>query len=1536
MKQKTGRKLLSFLLTLAMVVGLVPGMSLTASAEGTETVATTWAEVQAVFTSGGTVQLGADITAGESDTYLNVGSGKTVVLDLNGHVLSRGLTEEVSTNALGTKLSKAKDKGVVINNGNASSSLTIKDSNPNTQHNVTVYTHSFNGSAMNTYASTQTVYGGVITGGNNNTSFSFGILSGGIYSKGPLTIEGGTICGNAGYYGGGGVHVAGETLTMTGGAITGNLSSNRSGGGVNLEQTATMSMTGGIISDNAANNMGGGVYAEGAFTMSGGTISGNGTGSNAGGVYTSNVFTMNGGTISDNTAKGSGGGVYNTGDFTMTKGTISGNTANYSGGGVCIYKSAASGAKAERTFEMSGGSISHNASLASSGYAGGGGIYVADASTVNIKGTAEISNNTAVNNGGGIYVGTNNARTGNATVTLGGNAKITGNSTAGSSNSGAGGAVYLVSADYTVFTMEGNAEISGNTASNKSGSCNGAAIDVQMYNTFILNGGTIKNNNGLSTVCVRDASSYVNIASNVIAGSDKNGSDATTYETLALTTSNYTNYNYFTFGAAAKPDQTIEAENVTATYGDTGVKITASVTEPASGGGALSYNVKDGSDVVSVDTSGNLTLIKAGTAIVTVTAAATDNYAETTKDVTVTVNKADPNLSYETAVVSKQTSDATFTNALTNPKNVAVVYTSDNTAVATVDADGKVTVKTAGSAKITASFAGNDCYASGSASYTVTVNSPRKVTFNANGGTGTMEPQYFTGEAALRKNSFTREGYLFGGWATSADATEATYADEANASFEKDTTLYAVWNVDDTQRAITDSTHITTFGGQSTGKVTIEKDDGNGFAAATTAKYDDTVKITVEAITVTTKDQNGNDITFNSICTGLTVTDSTGATVVPTEEVKSVDRKSIVFTFTMPARAVNVTATFGATIPINRTEIEAADVTCTYGDTDAKVDATAIGCTITCYAVKEGSEDYIAIDDEGKLTIKKVPADGKAYVIVKANVDTTEGSKLLEKEVKVTIRKADCKVTPPAANNLTANGSAHALVTAGTVEGGTMQYALGNDATTEPTEWSEEIPTGKDAKIYFVWYKVVGDNNHNNSEATSVTATIKCVVKFVDEDGTTVLKEATGYEKGTKADKIVKPADPTKAATAEYTYTFAGWIPEITDVTANETTYKATYKETKNKYTVTFNSNEGSAVASQTVEYGVKAAIPEKPVKEGCVFSGWYADEALTKVFDFESAIAGNITLYAKWDKQVSGVSVTPSEVKLTKAGDTSQINVTVTPADAADTKVTYKSGDTKVATVDENGKITAVANGTTDITVTTEDGGKTATVKVTVAIPDVPKQEEREEPKTSEEPAKEEKAAISMNAGLKISQTGSKINIKWGKVSEADGYDVYVAYCGKEFGKAVKTVKKNSTTSVNVTKINGKKINLKKNYKIYVTAYKMVDGKKVKLAKSIMGHVVGRLNTKYSNAKKITLSKSSYTIKVGKTAKIKAKTVLVQKGKKQLSDAHAAEFRYASSDKKIATVDKNGKITGVAKGSCTIYVYARNGYAKKVKVTVN
>jgi len=67
------------------------------------------------------------------------------------------------------------------------------------------------------------------------------------------------------------------------------------------------------------------------------------------------------------------------------------------------------------------------------------------------------------------------------------------------------------------------------------------------------------------------------------------------------------------------------------------------------------------------------------------------------------------------------------------------------------------------------------------------------ITFNANGGTGTMANQTFTvAGAALTKNTLTRAGYTFSGWATSASGTVA-FADSATYNAAGNVTLFAVW-----------------------------------------------------------------------------------------------------------------------------------------------------------------------------------------------------------------------------------------------------------------------------------------------------------------------------------------------------------------------------------------------------------------------------------------------------------------------------------------------------------------------------------------------------------------------------------------------------------------------------------------------------------------------------------------------------------------------------------------------------------------------
>lgn len=180
---------------------------------------------------------------------------------------------------------------------------------------------------------------------------------------------------------------------------------------------------------------------------------------------------------------------------------------------------------------------------------------------------------------------------------------------------------------------------------------------------------------------------------------------------------------------------------------------------------------------------------------------------------------------------------------------------------------------------------------------------------------------------------------------------------------------------------------------------------------------------------------------------------------------------------------------------------------------------------------------------------------------------------------------------------------------------------------------------------------------------------------------------------------------------------------------------------------------------------------------------------------------------------------------------------------------------------------------------------------------------------------------------------TGKTIKVTWGKVAKADGYDVYMAYCKKEKYTVVKSVKAAKTLSVTINKLNKKAVNQKDNVKCYVVAYKKVDGKKVTIGKSITGHAVGKKNTTVTDVKKIQIKKSAYSLKKGKTAKIKA--TIVKKNNKLPLFGHTAKFRYDTSNKKVATVSKDGKITAKEKGTCYVYIYAVNGCAKKVKVTV-
>jgi hypothetical protein len=108
-------------------------------------------------------------------------------------------------------------------------------------------------------------------------------------------------------------------------------------------------------------------------------------------------------------------------------------------------------------------------------------------------------------------------------------------------------------------------------------------------------------------------------------------------------------------------------------------------------------------------------------------------------------------------------------------------------------------------------------------------------------------------------------------------------------------------------------------------------------------------------------------------------------------------------------------------------------------------------------------------------------------------------------------------------------------------------------------------------------------------------------------------------------------------------YTFTGWnsapngtgtayaVGSKLTVPANDTKLYAQWKI--NVYKLTFNSNGGTSVPSQSIEYLGKAKQPVKPKKSGYVFEGWGTSPDGDDMFDFDAPITGNLTLHAKWHK---------------------------------------------------------------------------------------------------------------------------------------------------------------------------------------------------------------------------------------------------------------------------------------------------------------
>ena len=305
------------------------------------------------------------------------------------------------------------------------------------------------------------------------------------------------------------------------------------------------------------------------------------------------------------------------------------------------------------------------------------------------------------------------------------------------------------------------------------------------------------------------------------------------------------------------------------------------------------------------------------------------------------------------------------------------------------------------------------------------------------------------------------------------------------------------------------------------------------------------------------------------------------------------------------------------------------------------------------------------------------------------------------------------------------------------------------------------------------------------------------------------------------------------------------------------------------------------------------------------------------------TSVSGNYTatvaVTVKIPVEIEKISIEAEKETLTKIGESTELKVKIEPENADAQKLIWKSDNEMIAAVDENGKVTAIGNGTAIITVTTEDGKNTASITITVKIPD--------------EPVINKTKGFGRLKVRSVNQTKTSITLEWSKLDGVDGYLIY----GNRCNTSTKTYKYKKLATITNGRTWTHK-NLKKGtfYKYIVKAYRIVDGKKVVTDTSASIHVITQ-GGKYGIAKSVSVTKignkknvSKITLKKGKTAQITAKEI-----KKDKKIRHHRNLCYESSNTAVATVTPEGLIQAVGKGTCTIWVYAQNGVYAALTVTV-
>ena len=517
------------------------------------------------------------------------------------------------------------------------------------------------------------------------------------------------------------------------------------------------------------------------------------------------------------------------------------------------------------------------------------------------------------------------------------------------------------------------------------------------------------------------------------------------------------------------------------------------------------------------------------------------------------------------------------------------------------------------------------------------------VTFQSNGGSGNMEEQVIpTGTTQnLTGNTFEREHYIFKEWNTSADGTGTPYEDKASISLSNNLTLYAQWEAEEVYSINTSAANGTVTLNKKdaysndTISFTVSPDTGyalarlsydpsslqanlsNGTYSFTMPAANVTITAVFEAIPYSVTVNGGTakiwrndgwiqitqakagdtvfvDVDISSIPDGHYCSAMTSDQVTLTEELAPGE-----WSFEMPAQPVTVTAQYSR------------QAEKTYDLTGADLHPVIEDEVLEQVNNENDHPQYDILhpDDTTKPYEYDFNGDNKADVSIDRDSHAAscgEGANDLDHDPVLTfpgLHYSPITFLLP--------GRYAVTVTNGT---GSGDYVKGESVTITAT-----VPEGK---RFQEWTGVDGLTFTTGSGATEsavfvmpprnvdVSAafeTNKYTIQFVNEDGGVL--QSGEVEHG--AMPVYTEETPLKAEDEQYTYTFAGWTPEITAATG-AAVYTASYTPVKRSYTITWQMDDGSVIDTTTVGYG---AVPthDAPVKESdadyiYTFSKWTPD----------------------------------------------------------------------------------------------------------------------------------------------------------------------------------------------------------------------------------------------------------------------------------------------------------------------------------------